>query len=346
MRFHTIQYLRAISALIVVITHALLHPITYVDIPIRRFGSFGVVLFFVVSGFIIVYTAGDGPFRRWKFLRRRIERVIPLYWIVTFGVAFLALAAPSLLKNTTFTWPQFIGSLLFIPHARADGAVVPMMMLGWTLNYEMFFYVVFAAMAPLTAGWRVVAVSAVFFGLIVLGAAFSFKAPIAWFYTQPVLITFCVGMTVGFLFLRYPSKLFAWRMAPLWAASAIGFLAVAFAVPYSIAPGPETDVPFALAAASLIMLGLSTEERLPKWNFGALLGDASYSMYLVHMYLVAASIIIVRKLTGSAVPWLDVALSLALSIGVAIPILQLVDRPIHRALRRLDRSAQRQTAPA
>ena len=346
MKFHTVQYLRAVAALVVVVTHALLHPITYVNIPIRRFGSFGVVLFFVISGFIIVYTTGKGGFKPGNFIRRRLERVVPLYWIVTAGVAVLALAAPSLLKNTTFTWTQFIGSLLFIPHARPDGAVVPMMMLGWTLNYEMFFYLVFAAMAPLTAGRRILAVTAIFFALIALGLVMQFTAPIPWFYTQPLLITFCIGMGVGYLLLRYPDQLFVPRLAPAWLAAAILFLAIAFAVPSSVPPGPLTDLPFAAAGGALIMFGLSVEVRLPKWRFGVLLGDASYSMYLTHMYIVAASILVVQKLTGSAIPWLDVMLSVTLSIAVSIPIWRLVDRPIYKTLRRLDRSAQQRQAPA
>jgi exopolysaccharide production protein ExoZ len=152
-------------------------------------------------------------------------------------------------------------------------------------------------------------------------------------------------MGVGLLYQRKSPILFAPRMAPLWLILAIVFMALAFAVPESVAPGPVTDFPFTFAAASLIMLGLSLEERLPKWNFGIVLGDASYSMYLVHMYLVAISIIVVRKLMGTTVPWLDVALSVGLSVIAAVAIHRFVDKPIHKALRRLDRSAQRPRQP-
>jgi exopolysaccharide production protein ExoZ len=341
MRILSIQYLRGVAALLVVVAHAMLHPIDYVDVTYRRLGSFGVLLFFVISGFIMVYATGPGPFRRFDFLRRRLERVVPLYWMVTIGVAALAIVVPSFLKNTTFSWGQLAMSLLFIPYARGNGEIVPLMKLGWTLNYELFFYVVFALAGTLTAGRRVLVISVLFAVLAAIGEAVAFQSAIPKFYTEELLLTFCIGMGIGLLHLRGSALLSSLRFAPVWILLAVLFIALGFALPPDPPLGPRTDTCFTLASASLVMLGLCVERNMPVSRTWLTLGDASYAMYLTHMYFVAASIMIVRKLTGTPLPWLDVASAIVLSVAISIPVHRYLEAPIGRWLRRLDSRAQR-----
>lgn len=333
MRILSIQYLRAVAALLVVIAHALLHPITYVDATYRRLGSFGVLLFFVISGFIMVYNTGAGRFDGGLFLRRRVERVVPLYWLVTIGVAVMAVVAPAFLKNTTFSWPQLLKSLLFIPYARENGELVPLMKLGWTLNYEMFFYCLFAALASLSVGRRVVTITVLFLVLTLIGALVPFSAPIPKFYTEELLLTFTVGMGLGLLFLRGSRLVTSVRMAPVWIAAAAVFIGLAFAVSPVQPLGPKTDALFTLASAALIALGLCVEKHLPVSRIGLTLGDASYAMYLTHMYFVAGSIVVIGKLAGPQAPWLEVVSSITLSVLIAIPFHHYVEKPMSRWLR-------------
>jgi exopolysaccharide production protein ExoZ len=70
-------------------------------------GRSGVILFFVISGLIMIYISGAGPFSASTFLKRRAIRIVPLYWLFTSFAALLAALAPSLFKNTVFTWPHF-----------------------------------------------------------------------------------------------------------------------------------------------------------------------------------------------------------------------------------------------
>ncbi len=336
MRILSVQYLRAVAALLVVIAHAFLHPIDYVDVTYRRMGSFGVLLFFVISGFIMVYTTGERSFPAGRFFRKRLERIVPLYWIVTIGVALLAVFAPAVLKNTTFSWGQLAKSLLFIPYIRENGEVVPLMKLGWTLNYELFFYAVFAACASLTMERRVLTVSLLFLVLTVIGALVPFTAAIPKFYTEELLLTFCVGMGIGVLYLRGSQLTSAGRMAPVWAMAAAVFIALAFAMPSARPLSPGTDTLFTLAAGSLLLMGLCLERRLPVSPSGLTLGDASYAMYLTHMYFVAGSIIIIRRLVPPTDAWLEIVSSIILSVLIAIPVHRFVELPIGRALRRFE----------
>lgn len=335
MRILSIQYLRAVAALLVVVAHAFLHPIDYVDVTYRRMGSFGVLLFFVISGFIMVYTTGKGSFTPGQFLRRRVERIAPLYWLVTIGLAFVAVLMPFFLKNTTFSWEQLAKSLLFIPYIRDNGEVVPLMKLGWTLNYEIFFYTVFAACASFSAGIRVAIVTVLFTVLATIGAFISFEDAIPKFYTEELLLTFCVGMGIGLLHLHGSRLTRLAKLCPLWAVAAAVFTALAYAMPAAQPLSPKTDALFTLASASLIMLGLCAEKRLAVSQTALTLGDASYAMYLTHMYFVAASIIIIRKLMPATDIWLEVISSIALSVLIAIPVHRYVEKPANRYLRNL-----------
>ncbi len=333
MRILPIQYLRGVAALMVVVAHALLHPIDYVDATYRRLGSFGVLLFFVISGFIMVYNTGQGPFNGGRFLRRRIERIVPLYWLVTIGVALLAVVAPAFLKNTTFSWAQLAKSLLFIPYARENGELVPLMKLGWTLNYEMFFYVLFALAASLSVGRRVAVIAMLFVVLTLIGALIPFQSAIPRFYTEELLLTFALGMGIGMLFLRGSWLIKDPRMALFWIASAITFIVLGFAMPADPPLGPKTDAMFTLASASLIALGLCVEHRIPVSRIGLTLGDASYAMYLTHMYFVAASIVVISRVAGPQAPWLEVVSSIILSVLISIPFHHYVEKPMSRWLR-------------
>src|SRR5207237_5929129 len=78
------------------------------------------------------------------FLGRRIARIVPIYWTVTTIYLAVALSAPSLLNSEFLGAGGVLASYLFIPVTRPDGLVQPLYGLGWTLNYEMFFYVLFS----------------------------------------------------------------------------------------------------------------------------------------------------------------------------------------------------------
>ena len=108
-------------------------------IPLYSLAS-GVDLFFVISGFIMVYSSEDlfGARGAWRtFLTRRLVRIVPLYWLTT------AITIP--LMSLTVDWQSLLGSYFFIPYRAPSNAIVPLHGVGWTLNLEMFFYVIFAA---------------------------------------------------------------------------------------------------------------------------------------------------------------------------------------------------------
>ena len=140
-----IQMLRAIASIAVVIYHALDQsygakhhfPVTWMMMP----GAAGVDIFFVISGLImfhVTFGAGKSPISPVEFLKRRVLRIYPLYWILL--LPFFAARAAGFLHNSPLTNTQVLTSFLLLPDTKR------LMFPAWTLVYEMYFYAVFAVM--------------------------------------------------------------------------------------------------------------------------------------------------------------------------------------------------------
>jgi exopolysaccharide production protein ExoZ len=140
LKLHSVQYLRGIAALSVVVAHSISHPLPSPPFESVLIGHAGVLLFFVISGFIMVTITGD-RFEPLAFIKHRIVRIVPLYWLVTIATAASAVLIPSVFKNTTMSVSHFVASLLFIPARNpVDPRVIePVMKLGWTLNFRCSF---------------------------------------------------------------------------------------------------------------------------------------------------------------------------------------------------------------
>jgi len=133
----SLQILRAVAAISVVYFHIGSAASTSITIPV--FGSFGVDIFFVISGFVMAMVVSNGQGPR-SFVISRLSRIIPLYWILTTCLLLLAAIKPELLNSTTVNLLNYLKSLFFIPYFKENGTLYPMLSVGWTLNYEMFFY--------------------------------------------------------------------------------------------------------------------------------------------------------------------------------------------------------------
>ena len=162
-----IQYLRALAALAVVVFHAAERSGYAFAI-----GAAGVDVFFVISGFIMWVIADRRPLSPGRFLADRIRRIVPVYWLAT-GV-MVAGALAGLFPNLVLTVEHVVASLAFVPaRSPSTGALWPVLVQGWTLNYEMFFYLVFAASLVLPARLRLPAMATVFAALVATGLSAS-----------------------------------------------------------------------------------------------------------------------------------------------------------------------------
>ena len=146
-RIYTLQYLRALAALAVVALHGanrVADALPAALASVLALGHAGVDLFFVISGFIMWSIARDAAISPATFLARRIIRVAPPYWIAT--LVWVGLVSAIGYDWITVTAEHTFLSLGFVPHFSPTfwDRVWPVVMPDWTLNYEMFFYLVFA----------------------------------------------------------------------------------------------------------------------------------------------------------------------------------------------------------
>jgi peptidoglycan/LPS O-acetylase OafA/YrhL len=132
----SIQLLRAIAALSIVYGHCTVLG----DYHFPNAGLFGVDIFFVISGFIIAYSVTKNTD---QFFVRRLARIVPLYVLATLAMTLTVILFPHQIRtatNTTVSVSRFIKSILFIPVTENYG--YPILGQGWTLNYEVFFYLI------------------------------------------------------------------------------------------------------------------------------------------------------------------------------------------------------------
>lgn len=160
MKILSIQVLRALAAWMIVYHH-FMQVIFHFDAtnPVGDFfsehGMFGVDVFFVISGFIMAFIAAEKGVSSGAFLRNRIVRIVPNYWIWTLIILLLGQGVLPGLSSAQATPESVVLSLLFVSHPNPDAALgyYPTLPVGWTLNFEMFFYVLFAVV--LSRRWRI-----------------------------------------------------------------------------------------------------------------------------------------------------------------------------------------------
>lgn len=202
-----IQYLRAIAALMVVWHHSVGQiPETLEFIRLPLWGVYGVDLFFMISGFIMLVTTWDKPIAPMEFMEHRIKRIVPLYWAATLLIVVIAVISPNIFKNFKFDTASVFKSLFFIPYnsLAEPGYTYPLVVQGWTLNFEMFFYALFAATLLLRKGWRVPVMVSTLVVLVASGFIFHPTSLALQVYTNYRLLEFGAGMTMGWLWVVKP----------------------------------------------------------------------------------------------------------------------------------------------
>jgi exopolysaccharide production protein ExoZ len=329
---YSIQYLRGFAALAVVIFHAAERSGLHFAI-----GAAGVDIFFVVSGFIMMTISDARPTSPSRFLRDRLLRIAPAYWVAT--MVMLAGASVGLFPNLKLDVKHVIASLLFLPvPSPSSGELWPLLVQGWTLNYEIFFYAVFALTLLLPRRSRLSALAVVFGSLVALGLAIQPAAPLATFYTSPLILEFLAGAALA--------KLWAVDRLPSPAAG-IGLVAASiagFAATHGY--GLEFDAWTCGPLALILVLGSLSIERggyLPEVRSITYLGDSSYSIYLWHTF--AISVVVKAGAMLALPPILTVLIGIMLGIVVGIAGYEMLEKPV-QALLRKRRPAPAAIAPA
>lgn len=303
-----IQVLRGIAAMIVAAGHALNEILVRMPQPGATQTSFffywgyGVDLFFVVSGFIMIHSAG-GRFHSlagsMEFFLRRLVRIAPLYTLATIGVAVSTYLLPHVFRGQPPSITEVALSILFVPYARASGDVLPVLAVGWTLNYEMLFYVLFALAMLFYIRIGVALLLLTLCSLSLVGALIDIPFTALAFWANSIILEFCFGILIGLLYrsgLRPPRAL-------VWFAGILGFVLslAALATQFDFVPRfLGGGLPALCCVFAAVFAPFPPQTVLT--NFFVKLGDASYSLYLFHMYPVRITYLMFAAVFGLQVP--------------------------------------------
>jgi exopolysaccharide production protein ExoZ len=333
-KLNSIQYLRAVAAFLVVFAHASTSLLEKNRSLIHfEMGGRGVDLFFVISGFIMFYTTDVKPITAGNFYLKRLVRIVPLYFVIsTVGFAF-AFLLPHSFRTMSARPLDYLRSVLFIPfyNAKVHG-IRPEIGQGWTLNYEMFFYLIFGPCLAISRRWRVLPCVAVFSTLTLLGWVFHPVSPALITYTDPLLFEFLFGMAIGY-FLREPLGK-RWAAAGVWTLFACGCALILLQIAAPTLPLPRfVQIGVPVAAVVSAALWLELRGYIPRISWLLLLGDSSYSLYLSHTFVLS----LLRRIW---VTLFDVqlisthALFMLASALVATPVSVFLYRRVERTLSR------------
>jgi exopolysaccharide production protein ExoZ len=302
--FASLQWARAIAAMAVVIYHCgqAIEVRTGLPLtPYTNFGSAGVDIFFVISGLIMTMTTrGQVPFSAGDFLMRRVIRIVPIYWFYTLLKSAVLLTEPGASLFSEFSVSQLLASLFFIPVAEARG-IYPILVVGWTLNCEILFYVLFAASKAVLPSRSMLLLSVVLTGLA--GSHFMIDTgPAALtFWTDPIILEFALGIGAAELYLAgvRPSA----PVTALFVLVGAGALAVLPELPM------WRVLLWGVPAFLFVFVILSADRFVPFRQIRAVIaiGDSSYSLYLTHTLVIpvlAALFLRLPGLRGTAWPLL------------------------------------------
>jgi exopolysaccharide production protein ExoZ len=308
---------------------------------LKYWGVIGVDLFYAISGFIMTivipsYLGKDG----WKtFLIKRIVRILPLYYLITLFDIALALYK----HHRAFDVIKLLKSLFFIPFFDSPKFVNPYVGVGWSLSYEIYFYLLICLLLVLKKNiYKSLLITITV--LSAIGVVTNFSNPLLKFLTSPLLLEFGLGILCGLIFKKITQKptMTKFTSAFILIAGAVLMCITLFYKPYYHQEflGAQNTVENNNIAAfirviilgipsAIFLLGVVLYEYLSKiktTSFLILCGDSSYSCYLIHThcYPAVTAIFIFLHLSSNLYLLLIVPLCLLISIVFYI----LIEKPL------------------
>ncbi|CAH0496254.1 hypothetical protein NVSP9465_01285 [Novosphingobium sp. CECT 9465] len=341
-RIAAVQMLRFSAAVGVLLLHAELigyHTGRFLGVELERSywigrGGFGVDLFFVISGFIMVHSSARQVGKtgaRWTFLRRRLIRIVPLYWLGT-----LVIVAWFVKFGPKPDLASLVTSFAFIPYAStgSSGRISPLLEVGWTLNFEMLFYGLFALAMGKGIKQTVARLTVLLSVLVLIGLMIALPLPL-WFWTRPILLEFLCGMWLGVIYMRGVALPVLARWALI--CIALVLLGIGDVEGGEAMSGLGRMATWGLAGGCLLAAVVLGETALPVPKVLVWGGDISYAIYIVHMPLMLAAQMAWRhfRLPYGAMQEIGFVLGVTvLSLVVAAIAHHVFERPIIRWLNR------------
>lgn len=333
-----IQILRGVAALLVTWHHAIEEAeySTFAgSLPkwLLLFGASGVDVFFVLSGFIMVYVTfapgkrTESPF---AFFLKRSARIYPFFWFCC--LLTLALRGVGLYKSKVIDGESVTRSLLLLPENDL------LITASWTLVYEMYFYCIFGIMLLFGSKKAAVVCTSATIVLLNMLSGMVPEQTLAGFLGNEVAFEFCFGLLIGWGFTEARTT----RLPEPRVLLAAGLLLIGVASAYLPAQGtgsldePWRFLGWGLPASLLVVAAIKYRPPEGAWtDWGVRLGDASYAIYLTHGFLMTAYAKLLRlspELTERR-QWPLVLAVVSLSIAGGYLAHRLIELPLTKVVR-------------
>lgn len=299
-RLNGVQFLRFVAALMVVTAHALqgihLHSteLGFPDLRMNSFyatqdaGALGADIFFLISGLIIGLVVKSPLYKGVEganlFLRKRFLRIVPLYWLCTILYALFLY----FIVDGGFNLEQLLFSLLFIPYEGHQTLFV-----GWSLNFEMLFYLIVFLVMFLPRALMNFVIPILFLILVSIGSFYDFSSYTLNMWSSSLVLEFVGGFILSVFYLKYQHKMRAIPKAFWFLCLGLVCVWFGFIVVYGFAQVPiPRFIWFGVPSGLLLLSVLGLEESFKKGALACFsrLGDSSYSLYLVHTFVIYACI--------------------------------------------------------
>jgi peptidoglycan/LPS O-acetylase OafA/YrhL len=348
-KLNLIQFFRGFSALLIVMFHASYFSIdkfhqTYLS-NIFSFGYSGVDFFFVLSGFIIFYTSGHHFGQKSKlatFLWKRLIRIYPIYWLITLAVGAIYFLIPSFGTGSEGQIGEIFKSLILYPQEKP-----PILVVGWALRHIVLFYLVFGLGIWLKPRLSIpiifsyLGLTLALFIAQILGVFDIKSIPYGWqFLLDSFNLEFAFGCLAAYSVNKFKAEIPNQVMLGIFGAGLLMFAIGAFLFPDPSVSYIKSARIIAYGLSSLVIIIGATLIDIHKsvgiWKIFDYLGNASYSIFLVHVPLLSAnikiaSILHLDKLIGQ---FLTMTLVVVIAIGMGCLLYSYVEKPLLEFLRK------------
>lgn len=291
-KLNNIQALRGIAVLLVVIYHTmpilLKYNLNFGAIPNSfSFGYVGVDIFFVISGFIMVMISKDSFGNRnvwrihqfYKFIYFRFTRIYPLYWLYSILLLPIFFIKPEWV-NSSQDHVDLISSFLLFP-----SDVLPLLLVGWTLNHEIYFYIIFGLFILFINKNDLFKYSLIWFCFVLFtNIIYKENSPLIKLIINPLTIEFIFGILIGIYFIKYNHRLAFAKTFLFLSFFSLFILAYYHNILPALGGNWHRVVVGGIPASLIVFFSIEVEKQGLILNQLLIkIGDASYSIYLSHI---------------------------------------------------------------
>ncbi len=286
----SIQYLRGLAALLVLASHSYWKLVQYSgiqNIDFYKIGHMGVDIFFIISGYIMCHSIKNKRIRGLSFFRKRIFRIIPLYWSLTLVALLVFLVFPNMVNSSSGKTVIF-ESFFLLPTSYNY-----LLTNGWTLAYEFYFYTIFALVLHRRNNLVLVIL---LISVITISGMILTKTNNAYykFFTNEIMLEFVFGI----LIFKFKGIL---KFKPVFSCLIV-LLGVLLAVYFKLNGFGIRIIDFGVPAMIFFIGVVSLEDffvgkrHMEVSKLFEMLGASSYSLYLIHPFLLVSTALVFKWL--------------------------------------------------